>query len=95
MKKKFLNNLEAQLRETMIAARAGEKISEADKFRCEGFMQAGVELELVTDEEIQELIKAVHVSVYGESITARRGKEKLGRIHWFIADNLVNNLADN
>ena len=81
MKKKFLKNLEAQLRESMTAARAGEKISAADKYRCEGFMQAGVDLGLVSDEEIQELIKAVHVSVYGESITARRGKEKLGSLH--------------
>ena len=81
MKKKFLKNLEAQLRESMTAARAGEKISDADKFRCEGFMQAGVELGLVSDEEIQELIKAVHLSVYGESITARRGKEKPGSLH--------------
>ena len=81
MKKKFLKNLEAQLRESMTAARAGEKISVADKFRCEGFMQAGVELGLVSDEEIQKLIKAVHLSVYGESIIARRGKEKLGSLH--------------
>ena len=81
MKQKFLKNLEAQLRESMTAARAGEKIAAADKYRCEGFMQAGVELGLVSDEEIQELIKAVHLSVYGESITARRGKEKLGNIH--------------
>jgi hypothetical protein len=81
MKKKFLKNLEAQLRESLTAARAGEKISAADKYRCEGFMQAGVELGLVSDEEIQELIKAVHVSVYGETITARRGKEKLGNLH--------------
>ncbi len=81
MKKKFLKNLEAQLRDSLTATRAGEKISDADKFRCEGFMQAGVELGLVSDEEIQELIKAVHLSVYGESITARRGKEKLGSLH--------------
>lgn len=81
MKKKFLNNLKTQLIETMSAARAGAKISDEDKFRCEGFMQAGVELEIVSDEEIQELIKAVHVSVYGETIIARRGKEKLGSLH--------------
>ncbi|GAA0426549.1 hypothetical protein GCM10009133_38900 [Cocleimonas flava] len=81
IKEKFLKNLEAQLRESMTVARAGGKIADADKHRCEGFMQAGVELELVTDEDIQELIKAVHVSVYGESITARRGKEKLGSLH--------------
>lgn len=81
LKKKFIKQLEEQLRETMNAARAGAKIDDADKHRCEGYMQAGVELELVTDEEIQELIKGVHLSVYGESIVARRGKEKLGSIH--------------
>ena len=81
MKKKFLTNLEAQLYETMNVAKAGAKISDADKYRCEGFMQAGVELELVTDEEIQALIKQVHETVFGESIVSRRGKEKLGRLH--------------
>lgn len=81
MKNKFIKQLEAQLRETMNAARAGAKIADEDKYRCEGYMQAGVELELVTDEEIQDLIKGVHLSVYGETIVARRGKEKLGKIH--------------
>ncbi|MEH6457344.1 MAG: hypothetical protein V7749_13525 [Cocleimonas sp.] len=81
MKKKFLTNLEAQLYETMNVAKAGAKISDADKYRCEGFMQAGVELELVTDEEIQALIKQVHETVFGESIVSRRGKEKLGHLH--------------
>jgi hypothetical protein len=44
-------------------------------------MQAVVELGLVSDEEIQKLIKAVHLRVYGESITARRGKKKPGSLH--------------
>lgn len=81
MKEKFLKNLEAQLIETMSAARTGTKISDTDKYRCEGFMQAGVELDLVTDEEIQALIKVVHLRVYGETIVARRGKKKLGNLH--------------
>lgn len=81
MKKKFLTKLEAQLFETMNVAKAGAKISDADKFRCEGFMQAGVELDIVTDEEIQALIKETHENVFGESIVARRGKEKLGTLH--------------
>ena len=76
-----MKQLQEMLHETMSAARAGATIADADKYRCEGFMQAGVELELVTDEDIQDLIKGVHLSVYGESIVARRGKEKLGKIH--------------
>lgn len=69
------------MRDSMSAARAGVKIADADKHRCEGFMQAGVELGLVSDEEIQDLIKAVHLSIYGESITARRGRGKPGSLH--------------
>ncbi len=81
MKKKFISILEQQLFETMNTAKAGLKISDEDKYRCEGFMQAGVELELVSDKEIQALIRSVHESVYGESIIARRSKEKLGSLH--------------
>jgi len=81
MKKQFLMKLEAQIFETMNVAKAGAKISDADKYRCEGFMQAGVELGIVTDEEIQALIKEVHKDVFGESIVARRGKEKLSTLN--------------
>lgn len=81
MKQKFLKHLEEQLFESMNVTKVGAKISDADKYRCEGFMQADVELEIVTDEEIQALIRETHESVFGESIIERRGKEKLGKLH--------------
>lgn len=81
MKEKFLNALREQLRDAFSAAKSGLKVSAEDKYRCEGFMQAGVELELVTDEEVAELIHSVHVSVYGQSIAERRSQEQGTRLH--------------
>ena len=81
MKEKFLHALREQLREAFTAAKSGMKISAEDKYRCEGFMQAGVELELVTDEEVGKLINSVHISVYGQSIAERRSQEQGIRLH--------------
>lgn len=81
MKDKFLNALQKQLSEAFTAVKAGQRISIEDKYRCEGFMQAGVELGLVTDDEVSQLINSVHVSIYGESIAERRSKEQGTRVH--------------
>ena len=81
MKQKFIKQLKEQLYETMNTAKTGLIISDADIFRFEGFMQAGVELDIVTNEEILKLIKTVHENVYGESIIARLRKEKIIRLH--------------
>ena len=81
MKEKFINALQQQLHDAFSAAKSGQRISAADKYRCEGFMQAGVELELVTDDEVSKLINSVHVIVYGESIAERRSKEQGARLH--------------
>ncbi|MEZ5534215.1 MAG: hypothetical protein R3F02_01195 [Thiolinea sp.] len=81
MKDKFLNALREQLHEAFTATKSGLKISAEDKYRCEGFMQAGVELELVTDEEVAKLINSVHISVYGQSIAERRSMEQGVRLH--------------
>ena len=81
MKQKFIKQLEEQLYETMNTAKTGLITSDADIFRCEGFMQAGIELDIVTNEEILKLIKTVHESVFGESIIMRLRKEKIIRLH--------------
>ena len=81
MKEKFIAALREQLHETFTAAKSGLSVSAEDKYRCEGFMQAGVELELVTDDEVSQLINSVHLSVYGQSIAERRSKAQGGRVH--------------
>lgn len=82
MKEKFLAELRQQLTETFTAAKAGIKVSDADKYRCEGFMQAGVALGLVTDDEVSSLINTVHIDVYGQSIVEKRlSKQTSKRVH--------------
>nr|CAA6812189.1 MAG: Unknown protein [uncultured Thiotrichaceae bacterium] len=81
MKEKFLHALREQLRETFMAAKSGLKVSAEDKYRCEGFMQAGVELDIVTDDEVALLINSVHISVYGQSIAERRSQEQGVKLH--------------
>lgn len=81
IKEKFLNALRGQLHDAFTAAKSGMKISAEDKYRCEGFMQAGVEMEVVTDEEVAKLINSVHISVYGQSIGERRSQEQGVRLH--------------
>ncbi|MGB0845889.1 MAG: hypothetical protein ACPGSM_04150 [Thiolinea sp.] len=81
MKEKFLNALREQLHEAFTAAKSGMRVSAEDKYRCEGFMQAGVAMELVTDDEVAKLINSVHLSVYGQSIAERRSMEQGTRVH--------------
>ncbi len=81
MKEKFIAELRQQLYDSLSAAKAGQKISAEDKYRCEGFMQAGIVMELVTDDEVSKLIDSVHISVYGQSIIERRLAAKGTRLH--------------
>ncbi|MBK8454162.1 MAG: hypothetical protein WAQ53_13400 [Thiofilum sp.] len=81
LKEKFLTELRAQLRDAFQAAKAGKPVSAADKHRCEGFMQAGEFLGLVTDDELAALINSVHVSVYGQSILEKRMAQQGMRLH--------------
>jgi transcriptional regulator NrdR family protein len=81
MKEKFLTALRKQLHEAFTAAKSGMKVSAEDKYRCEGFMQAGIEMEVVTDDEVAKLINSVHISVYGQSIAERRSMEQGVRLH--------------
>lgn len=81
MKEKFLHSLREQLREAFMATKSGLKLSAEDKYRCEGFMQAGIELDIVTDEEVAKLINSVHISVYGQSIAERRSQQQGSRLH--------------
>ena len=81
MKEKFLTSLRKQLHDAFSAAKSGMRVSAEDKYRCEGFMQAGVELGLVTDEEMGKLINSVHISVYGQSIAERRSMQQGSSVH--------------
>ena len=58
MKDEFVKELRQQLHDRFTATKVGLKVSAEDKYRCEGFMQAGVTMGVMTDDEISALIGA-------------------------------------
>lgn len=56
------------------------KASDAERFRLQGFMQAGVFLGLSSNNELQQLMEEMHKQVFSMSIRERRLQQEAGRI---------------
>jgi hypothetical protein len=55
------------------------KASDAERFRLQGFMQAGVFLGLSNNHELQQLMEDMHQQVFAMSIRERRLQQEAGR----------------
>jgi hypothetical protein len=53
----------------------GQKVVAEDKTRMEGFMRAGVVLDITSFQELQKIVEEIHQKVFGESIAARRSRK--------------------
>jgi len=71
-KDEFLTEVEKRLSKMFTASKEGYKAAPIDRHRLEGFMQAGVFIGLVSNAELSELMEAVHLKVYGQTIAQRR-----------------------
>ena len=71
-KDEFLSEVENRLSKMFAASKEGYKVAPIDRHRLEGFMQAGVFIGLVSNAELSELMEAVHMNVYGQTIAERR-----------------------
>lgn len=56
------------------------KASDAERFRLQGFMQAGVFLGLSSNSELKQLMEEMHQHVFAMSIRERRLQQEAGRI---------------
>jgi hypothetical protein len=56
------------------------KASDAERFRLQGFMQAGVFLGLSSNSELKQLMEEMHQQVFSMSIRERRLQQEAGRI---------------
>jgi len=56
------------------------KATDAERFRLQGFMQAGVFLGLSSNNELQQLMEEMHKQVFSMSIRERRLQQEAGRI---------------
>ena len=66
----FLKHVEQQLSEVFKQVQIGNR-PDKQKYRTEGFMQAGRVLGIVDESELKELMEKVHLDVFGMTITER------------------------
>ncbi|WP_210397419.1 hypothetical protein [Motiliproteus sediminis] len=77
----FKEEVRQRLLRIFNAAKQGLKVADVDKHRCEGFIQAGVFMGLVSNEEMSQLMDDTHRSVFRQSI-AERQAELTARSLW-------------
>jgi hypothetical protein len=70
-KDRFINEVTNRLSTLFRASKEGYKIVESERHRLEGFIQAGIFLELVSMDETKGLMGDIHCSVFGKSIEER------------------------
>jgi hypothetical protein len=53
-------------------SKEGVKLPDSNRFRLEGFMQAGVFIGLVSNGEFNHLIEHIHLDVFGQTVAERK-----------------------
>ena len=78
-KGKFINEVKHRLKTIFNSSKEGYRVLSVEKHRVEGFMQAGVFLDLISNEELYDVMQEVHMSVFDMSIEER---QKINEIKW-------------
>jgi len=76
-KELYLNEVRGRLIKLFEVSKAGYKLPDIERHRLEGFIQAGVFLNLATNVEMSELMESLHLKFFGKTIEARK-KDKSG-----------------
>jgi len=74
-KEQYLNEVSRRLKLMFSASKDGYKTVSIERHRLEGFMQAGVFLELTTNTEMSQLMNDIHVSVFDKTIEQRKAEK--------------------
>jgi len=69
---RFSEEVRQRLLRIFNATKQGLKVADIDKHRCEGFIQAGVVMGWVSNEQMNQLMDATHRAVFGKSIAERQ-----------------------
>jgi hypothetical protein len=67
-----VGEVEKRIKKMFTAAKEGYKAAPVERHRLEGFMQAGVYIDLVSNAELSELMESVQLNVYYQTIAKRR-----------------------
>ncbi len=74
-KEKFLSEVTNRLSRQFHASKEGYRIADSERHRLEGFIQAGIFLQIATLPEIKVIMEDIHLSIFGVTIE-QRNKEK-------------------
>ena len=80
-KSRFIREVTRQLEALYRATKSGVEQGAKVKHRCEGFMQAGEFLQIVTKEELTDIMEKTHIKVFGETFEQRK-KRLVDRHQW-------------
>ncbi|WP_430459706.1 hypothetical protein ACQUQU_10860 [Thalassolituus sp. LLYu03] len=70
----YLHEVSERLTRMFRASREGYKAPAPDRHRLEGFMQAGVFMGLVSQQELAAQMEAIHQQIFGKSIAERKAE---------------------
>ena len=71
-RERFAEEVRQRLLRLFNTTKQGLKVAEIDKHHCEGFIQAGVFMGLVSNAEMSRLMDDTHRAVFGKSIAERQ-----------------------
>ncbi len=72
LKEQFIEAFSQQLTRFYKTSDGHSPSSKEEQLRCEGFMEAGIQLGLITSNELKKLINEIHYAVYGMSLDAKK-----------------------
>ncbi len=67
----YINEVEKRLNRMFLASKDGYKAPSIERHRLEGFMNAGVFIGIITNDELSKLMDKIHFSVFGKTIQQR------------------------
>ena len=74
-KERFITEVTNRLTQLFRASKEGYKVSESERHRLEGFIQAGIFMQVATSHEMSQLLEDLHYSVFGKTIQDRKSEK--------------------
>ena len=74
-KNKYLTEVTNRLTSLFNASKAGYKLPNIERHRLEGFIQAGVFLNITTQPEMSDLMESIHITVFGKTPAERKAQK--------------------
>ena len=74
-KNDYLIEINKRLTKLFKASKEGYRILDIDRYRLEGFMQAGIFMKIATPAEMSALMEDVHYSIFGKTTRERRSEK--------------------